>query len=184
LHELDHEEAFDAEFEITDLDPHKQGSRTVNRGVHGQRLSLRTRLWMALSTILGIALFSLLLVSTLPSTGASQPGKASPGQGFTPAAQAPPRHVQMLIVQKVIYLLDQDGVVSALWTRHKYVYLLWQHHVAPSSKLLRVDHDVVYLASPDGSQVGLRASDGAFLWRKRGSEKVTLLSLWRALALR
>jgi hypothetical protein len=169
LHELEHEEAFEAEFEITDLDSHKQGGRTLNRRVHGQRLSLRTRLWMALSTILGIALFSLLLVSTLPLTGASQPGKASPGQSFTPATQAPPRHVQMLIVDKVTYFLDQDGVVSALWTRHKYVYLLWQHSVAPSSKLLRVDHDVVYLASPDGSQVGLRASDGAFLWSKRGS---------------
>ncbi len=184
MHELDHEEAFEAEFEITDLDPHKQRGRTLNRRAHGQRLSLRARLWMALSTIIGIALFFLLLVSTLPSTGASQPGKAAPGQSFTPVTQAPPRPVQMLIVQKVIYLLDQDGVVSALWTRHKYVYLLWQHYVAPSSKLLRVDHDVVYLASPDGSQVGLRASDGAFLWRKRGSEKVTLLSLWRALALR
>lgn len=169
MHELDHEEAFEAEFEITDLDPRKQRSRSLDRWVPGQRLSLRARLWMVLFTILGITLFSLLLVSTLPSTGASQLGKASPGQSFTPATQALPRHVQILIVQKVIYLLDQDGVVSALWTRHKYVYLLWQDHVAPSSKLLRVDHDVVYLAAPDGSQVALRASDGAVLWSKRGS---------------
>jgi hypothetical protein len=169
LHELEHEEAFEAEFEITDLDPHEQGGRTLNRRVYGQHLSSRTRLWMALSTILGIALFSLLLVNTLPSTGASQPGKASPGQSFTPANQAPPSHVQMLIVDKVIYMLDQDGVVSALWTRHKYVYLLWKDYVAPSSKLLRVDHGVVYLASPDGSQVALRASDGALLWSNRGS---------------
>jgi len=117
----------------------------------------------------GYRSFFLAAGESLPLTGASQPGKASPGQSFTPATQAPPQHVQVLIVQKVIYMLDQDGVVSALWTRHKYVYLLWQHSVAPSSKLLRVDHDVVYLASPDGSIVGLRASDGAFLWSKRGS---------------
>ncbi len=95
--------------------------------------------------------------------------KSLPGTKLHSSNSSPPQHVQVLIVQKVIYMLDQDGVVSALWTRHKYVYLLWQHSVAPSSKLLRVDHDVVYLASPDGSIVGLRASDGAFLWSKRGS---------------
>jgi len=167
LHELEHEEAFEAEFEITDLDQRKPPSRTLNRWVHGQRLSLRARPW--LFTVLGITLFSLLLVNTWPSTGASQSRKASTGQSFTPATQAPPSHAQVLIVQKVIYLLDQDGVVSALWTRHKYVYLLWRDYVAPSSKLLRVAHNVVYLASPDGRIIGLRASDGAVLWSKRGS---------------
>ena len=167
MYELEHEEAFETEFEITDLDPHKQRSRTLNRWVHGQRLSSRARPW--LFTVLGITLFSLLLVSTWPSTGASQSRKASTGQSFTRATQAPPSHVQILIVQKVTYLLDQDGVMRALWTRHKYIYLLWQDDVAPSSKLLRVDHDVVYLASPDGGIIGLRASDGTVLWSKRGS---------------
>ncbi|HAT44345.1 MAG TPA: hypothetical protein DCS90_04505 [Ktedonobacter sp.] len=38
----------------------------------------------------------------------------------------------------------------------------------PSSKLLKVEHNVVYLASPDGSIVALRANDGTVLWSKMG----------------
>ncbi len=87
---------------------------------------------------------------------------------FTPSQQASSGYVQMIMIHHVIYLIDQDGLVSALWTRHKYVYVLWKHAVAPSSRLVRVDHDVVYIASPDGSRVALRASDGAVLWIRRG----------------
>jgi len=163
LHE--HEEALEAEFEITDLDPQKKSNRTLNLWVHGYRLSFRIRLSMALLTILGFALFSLLLVSPWHVTGASHLEKASTEHGFPPSNQARPRQLQMLVVDKVIYLLDQDGMVRALWTRHKYIYLLWQRMVAPSSQLLRVEHNVVYLAAPDGSLVALRAHDGAVLSR-------------------
>ena len=168
MHEFEHEEALEAECEITDLDPQKKSSQALNRWLHGQRLSFRTRLGMALFTILGVALFSWLLVSPLYVTGVSPLEQASHGPIFTPSHQAPSSHLQILVVQKVIYLMDQDGLVRALWTRHKYVYLLWQYHVAPSSKLLRVDHNVVYLAAPDGRLVALRASDGAVLWTKGG----------------
>src|SRR5260370_3282591 len=148
LHEPEPEEA---ECEITDLDPHKKGSRALNRLLHGHRLSFGTRLWMALLTILGAALFSCLLMSPLHLAGVPQFEKASNEHIFTPSHQASSGYVQMIMVHHVIYLIDQDGLVSALWTRHKYVYVLWQHAVAPSSRLVRVDHDVVYLASPDGS---------------------------------
>jgi hypothetical protein len=167
LPELEHEAAREAEVEITDLDSHTKGSQTVNRCVHAPRLLCWTRLWMTLLTMLGVALFSWLLVSSLPLTGASHLEQASTGHIFTPSNHAPSRSVQMVVVQKVIYVLDQDGLVRALWTRHKYVYLLWQCSVAPSSQLLRVDHNVVYLASSDGRRVALRASDGAVLWTKR-----------------
>ena len=160
MHEPEHEEAIEAECEITNLDPQKKSSQALNRWLHGQRFSFRTRLCLALFTILGVALFSWLLVSPLHLT------RASHGPIFTPSYQAPSGYVQVLVVQKVIYLIDQNGLVKAIWTRHKYVYLLWQHSVAPSSKLLRVDHDVLYLTSPGGHLVALRASDGAVLWTK------------------
>ncbi|GAC1315210.1 MAG: hypothetical protein NVSMB27_50400 [Ktedonobacteraceae bacterium] len=166
MHELEHEEAVEAEIEITDLDPLKS-NRAVNRWLHGQRLSSQIRQWMALLTILGVALFSWLLLSPLHLTGAFDLEQASYGQTFTPSNQVPHHVAQVLVVQRVIYVLDQDGLVQALWTRHKYMYLLWQYYVAPSSKLLRVVHNVMYLASPDGRIVALRASDGAFLWTKR-----------------
>ena len=169
LPELEHEEAIEAEFEITDLDPQHKSSPALNRWLDGQRLSSRTRLWMALFTILGVALFSLLLVSPLHVTGTPNLVKASNAQFFPSSHPAPPHFVQMLIVHNVIYLVDQDGLVKALWTRHKYVYVLWQHNVAPSSTLLSVDHNIVYLVSPRGRIVALRASDGAVLWTRRGT---------------
>jgi hypothetical protein len=169
LHELGHEDAIEVEFEFTDLDPRRKSSPALNWWLDGQHLSSRTRLEMALFTILGVVLFSWLLVSSLHLPGTSNLQKASNGHIFPSSNQAPSHSVQMLIVHKVIYLVDQDGLVKALWTRHKYVYVLWQHNVAPSSRLLKVDHNVVYLASPGGSIVALRASDGAVLWTRRGT---------------
>ena len=167
MQELEQEKALEAEVEITDLDPPTKSSRIFNRWVDGQRFSLRTRLWMALFTIIGVALFSLLLLSPWHLTGSSNLEQASTERSFTASHPAPPRPVQMVVVHQVIYLLDQDGLLSALWTRHKYLYLLWQHSAAPSSQLLRVDNNVVYLAAPNGSRVALRASDGAVLWAKK-----------------
>jgi len=169
LYELEREEAVEAEFEITDLDPQHKSDRILNRWLHGHRLSSRTRLWMALLTILGVALFSLLLANPLHLPGTSNLQKASNGQIFPSSHHAPPHSVQMVIVHNVIYLIDQDGLVKALWTRHKYVYVLWQHYVAPSSRLLSMDHNVLYLASPRGRIVALRASDGVVLWTRRGT---------------
>jgi len=162
LDEREHAEALEAEFEITDLDPHKKSNRTLNRWGHGHQRSFLVRLSLALFTILGVALFCWLVVSPWNVTGASHLEKTSTG-GFPPANQTRPPQVQTLVVAQVIYLLDQDGLVRALWTRHKYTYLLWQRLVPPSSHLLRVEHDVVYLAAPDGSLVALRTSDGAVL---------------------
>ena len=176
MHEREHEEALEAEFEITDLDPQKNSNRTLNRWGHGHQPSFRIRLSMALLTILSVALFCLLVVSPWNVSGASHLEKASTGHGFPPSNQARPRHVQTLVVDQVIYLLDQDGLVRALWTRHKYRYLLWQRLVAPSSQLLRVEHNVVYLAAPDGSLVALRASDGAVL---SGGQKLQALPIYR-----
>ncbi len=167
LQELEQEEALEAEVEITDLDPPTKSSRIFNRWVDGQRLSLRARLWMALFTILGVALFSLLVLSPWQMTGASHLEQASTEHSFTASYPAPTRHVQMVVVHHVTYLLDQDGLLRALWTRHKYVYVLWQRVVAPSSQLVRVDHNVVYLAAPNGSRVAFRASDGTVLWVKK-----------------
>ena len=106
-------------------------------------------------------------------TEASHLEKASHGHILTPSHYTSSGSVQMVVVQKVIYLLDQDGLVRALWARHKYVYVLWQHTVAPSSKLLGVDHNVVYLAAPDGSIVALRASDSAVLWTRRATREIS-----------
>src|SRR6266446_6002288 len=78
VYEPEHEEAIEAECEITDLDPQKKSSQTLNRWLHGQRFSFRTRLCMALFTILGVALFFWLLVSPLHLT------RASHGPIFTP----------------------------------------------------------------------------------------------------
>ena len=167
MHELEQEEALEAECEITDLNPLEKSSRGLNPWLHGPGLSFRMRLGMALVTILGVALLAWLVVSPLHLTGASHLETASYGPNFTPSGQASPRYVQMLVVHNVIYLIDQDGWVKAVWMRRKYVYLLWQHSVAPSSKLLRVSHNVVYVAAPDGSVVALRANDGAVLWSRR-----------------
>jgi len=164
LRQLEYEEIVAAEFEIIDLDPQQKGSQTVNRWLDGQRFSFRTHLGMAFFTILGVAIFSLLLVSPLHLTGASHLEQASNGHISTPSS-----HVQVVVVHQVIYVIDQDGKVRALWTRHKYMYLLWQYSAAPSSHLLRVDHNVLYLASPDRNIIALRASDGAVLWTKRGT---------------
>ena len=166
MHELE-QEALVAECEITDLDPPKKSSQALNPWLQGQGLSFRTRLGMALVTILGVALLAWLVLSPLHLTRASHLETSSYGPIFTRSNQASPRYVQTLVVHNVIYLIDQDGLVKAVWMRRKYVYLLWQHPVTPSSKLLRVDHNVVYLAAPDGSIVALRASDGAMLWYKR-----------------
>ena len=165
--ELEPEEPLEAAWEITDLDPHKKSSPRLYRWVDGQRLSFRTRLCLALCTILGLALLAWLAVSPLHLPRAFQLETASAESIYTPSHQAPSHSVQMVVTQNVIYLLDPDGLVSALWTRHKYVYVLWQQSVAPSSKLLGVDHQVVYLAAPDGRIVALRTSDGAVLWTKR-----------------
>ena len=164
--------ALEAECEITDLDPHEKSSFALNRLLHGHHLSFGTRLCMALLTILGAVLFSWLLASSLHPAGVSQFEKASNKHVLTPSHPASSGYEQMIMAQHVIYLIDQDGQVSALWTRHKYVYVLWQHVVAPSSRLLRVDHDVVYLAAPDGSSIALRASDGSVLWIRRGSPSI------------
>jgi hypothetical protein len=167
LHELEQEEALEAECEITDLDPPEKSSRALNLWLKGQRLSFRTRLGMALITIFGVALMIWLAVSPLHSTESSRIETASYGPIFTSSKQASPGYVQMLVVHNVIYLIDQGGLVKAVWTRHKYVYLLWQRFVPPSSKLLRVDHNVLYLAAPNGNLIALRANDGALLWPKR-----------------
>jgi hypothetical protein len=169
LHELEQEEALEAECEITDLDPPQNSNHTLNWWLHGQNLSWWTRLGMALVTILGVALLAWLVLSPLHLMGASHLEKASYGPIFTTSNQASPRYVQVLVVHNVIYLIDENGLVKAVWMRHKYVYLLWQHFAAPSSKLLKVDHNVVYLAAPDGSLIALRTSDGAVLWTKRGA---------------
>ena len=176
MHEREHEEALEAEFEITDLDPQKKSNRNLNRWVHGHQFLFRIRLSMALLTILGFALFSLLLVSPWHVAGASHQEKASTGHAFPPSNQARPRQLQILVVDKVIYLLDQDGLVSARWTRQRYTYLLWQRLVAPSSQLLRVEHNVVYLAAPDGSLVTLRARDGIVL---SGGKKLQALPIYQ-----
>ena len=167
MHELEQEEALEAECEITDLDPLEKSSQALNLWLQGQRLSFRTRLGMALVTMLGGALLAWLVMSPLYLMGSSYLETASSGPIFPRSNQASPRYVQTLVVHNVIYLIDQNGLVKAVWTRRKYVYLLWQHSVAPSSKLLRVDHNVVYVAAPHGSIVALRASDGAVLWSRR-----------------
>jgi hypothetical protein len=167
LREQDDEEAPAAEWEITNLDSQKESSPTCNRWLDGQRLSVRARLWMALFTLGGVALFSWLVLSQVPVTGASPLEKGSTGVLFTSSPGGRPRSVQVVVVHQVIYLLDQDGLLTAMWRRHKYNYLLWQQRVAPSSQMVEVDQDAVYLVAPDGRRVALRASDGAVLWTKR-----------------
>ena len=39
-----------------------------------------------------------------------------------------------------------------------------------ASRLLKVDHNIVYVAAPDGTVIALRASDGGVLWTKKGSD--------------
>jgi len=168
------EEALAAEVTITDLDPPTRCSRIFNQWVDGQQLAFRTRLWMTLFTLLGVALFSVLLVSrgvSLPPpwhmTGAAHLAQAPTGGNVTRAQPTPSHPMQMVIEQHVIYLLEPDGLLRALWTRHKYVYVLWQYSVGSSYQLVGVEHNVVYLAALNGSRVALRASDGAVLKAKK-----------------
>ena len=170
LPELEHEEALQAEYQITDLDLYQQNSQAINRWSHIQHLSFRTRPWMALFTVLAVALFSWLLVSSVYLSGASHLAKTSTARGLTPLNLVQPRSGQMLVVEKVVYVIDGNGVVTALWARHRYVYLLWQRTMTPFSQFIRVDQNVVYLASPDGSIVALRASDGTVLWIQEGAQ--------------
>jgi len=167
LQEPEQEEARAVEVTFTDLDPPTKRSRIFNQWVDGQRLAFRTRLWMALFTLLGVALFAVLLVSPWLMRGPVHLTQAPPGGSFTRAQPAPSRPVQMVVDHQVIYLLEPDGLLRALWTRHKYVYMLWQYSVGSSYQLLAVQHNVVYLVAANGSRVLLRASDGAVLRAKK-----------------
>jgi hypothetical protein len=169
LHEQDDQEANAAALEITNLDPQKESSPACKRWLDGQRLSVRARLWLALFTLGGVALFSWLVLSQVHVTGASPLEKGSTEALITSLPEVRPRYVQIVVVHQVIYLLDQDGLLKAMWRRQKYTYLLWQQRVAPSSQLVRVDQDVVYLATPGGRTVALRASDGALVCKTKGA---------------
>ena len=104
----------------------------------------RRRMWMGLGTLLGVALLGLLVVSPWHLVGASQAGKTSSTSGaIYLAALQTEQAEQVVIVGRFVYSLDKDGVLTARWSRHRYVYLLWQQRVAPSFQLLRVDQDVV-----------------------------------------
>ena len=167
------EEALADDVTITDLDPPTKRSRLFTQWVDGHRLVFRTRLCMALFTLLGVALFAVLLVSPWHLTGAGHLIQAHTAGSFT-RAQPPPSHpVQMVVEHHVIYLLEPDGLLMALWTRHKYVYVLWQYSAARSYQLVGVMHNVVYLVAPNGSRVALRASDGTVLRAKKKSAILT-----------
>jgi hypothetical protein len=168
LHELEQDEALEAECVITDLDPLQISNRALSPWLHGQRLSLQTRIGMALVTILGAALLAWLVVSPLHLTGNSHLETVSYGPIFTSSNQVSSHYIQGLVVHNIIYEVDQNGLVRAFWMRHKYVYFLWQRYVAPFSMLLRVEHNVLYLSTRHGSLIALRASDGAVLWAKIG----------------
>jgi len=161
------EEALAGDVTITDLDPPTKRSRLFTQWVDGQRFAFRTRLWMALFTLLGLALFAVLLVSPWHLTGAGHLTQAPTGGSFTRAQPTPSHPVQMVVEHHVIYLLEPDGLLRALWTRHKYMYVLWQFSAAQSYQLVGVEHNVVYLIALNGSRVLLRASDGAVLRAKK-----------------
>ncbi len=134
---------------------------------------------MGLGTLLGAALLGLLVVSPWHLVGASQVGKTSSTSGAV--YQASLQADQVVIAGRFVYSLDQDGVLTARWSRHKYVYLLWQQRVAPSFQLLRVDQDVVYLGAADGSMIALRGSDGTLLWSIGARHQKSLLqAVWVA----
>lgn len=162
MSEQEYEAALAGDVEITDLDARQWRRRTVMQSGDGRGRLPRRRLYMGLGTLLGIGLLALLVVSPWHLVGAAQPGKTS--SQSRAVHQASPNAEQVVFVGRFIYSLDKDGVVSARWIRHKYVYLLWQQRVALSFRLLRVDQDVVYLGAADGSMVALRARDGAVLW--------------------
>jgi hypothetical protein len=168
LHELEQDEALEAECVITDLDSPQNSNAALSLWLHGQRLSLRTRMGMALVTILGAALLVWLVVSPLHLTGNSHFESVSYEPIFTSSNQVSSYYIQGLVVHNIIYEVDQNGLVRAFWMRHKYVYFLWQRYVAPFSMLLRVENNVLYLATRHGSLIALRASDGAVLWSKIG----------------
>jgi hypothetical protein len=164
LSELEQETVLAADVEITDLDLPGQRSRPVMRWRDGQRLLPRTRLWMGLGTMLGVAVLCLLVVGSLHLTGAAQLEKSST-QPIVPAArEASPLPEQVVIVGRFVYTLNKDGLVSVQWSRHRNVYVIWQQHVAPASQLLRVDQEAVYIATPNGNIIALRSSDGTLLW--------------------
>jgi len=161
------EEARASDLTITDLDPPPKRSRLFTQWIDGHRFAFRTRLWMALFTLLGLALFAVLLVSPWYLTGAGHLTQASTGGSF-PRAQPTASHpVQMVVEHHVIYLLEPNGLLMALWARHKYVYVLWQYAAARSYQLGGVKHNVVYLVAANGSRVALRASDGTVLRAKK-----------------
>ena len=162
------EQALEADFEIIDLDLEKKSSQLFNQWLDGQRFSLKARFSMTFLTILGVILLSWLLITPLHSIIASHPASVSSEPSFINANSAPSGYTQMLVVHNVIYLIDHDGLVRAIWTRKKFVFQLWYRYVTPSSKFLKIEHNIVYLSSPDGSIVALRAHDGTVLWRKKG----------------
>ncbi len=117
--EMEADGAGETAWEITDLDTHHKSNSKGYRCVDGHRLSFRTRLCLAPCTFLGLALFSWLLLSSLHMPEASPLEPASSRLLSMPSHAAPSRSVQMVVVQNVIYLLEQAGLLSALWTRHK-----------------------------------------------------------------
>jgi hypothetical protein len=163
-HEPEQQSAFETEVEITDLDPRQQRRRPVTRGAGGQRLSPRTRLVMALCTLLGLVLLALLVLNPWHLAGTSQLANPSQSQLLAARRQVSSRGGQAVVAGHFTYLLEKNGLVSALWTRKKYIYLLWQQTVPPSSQLLHADQNGVYLVTPDGSIIALRSRDGTLFW--------------------
>ncbi len=106
--EMEADDAGETAWEITNLDPHHKSNSKVHRYVDSHGLSFRTRLCMALCTILGLALFSWLLLSSLHMPEASSLEPASSRLLSMPSHVAPSRSVQMVVVQNVIYLNRTD----------------------------------------------------------------------------
>lgn len=130
---------------------------------------------MSLLTLLGTVMLGLLLAYPphIPGQAAGHTQtlldrQTDPLASFNSTASNPSNVKQWMIVDRVTYLLTQDGIVKALWLRHGFYYQLWLHYVPPSSMLMRVANHVLYFAAPDGTLIALRTSDGYVLWiRKR-----------------
>ncbi|HLI07440.1 MAG TPA: PQQ-binding-like beta-propeller repeat protein [Ktedonobacteraceae bacterium] len=152
----------DDEVEIVDLDAANRSKQRSNRR-QIPRLSSRTRVWLAFSTLVAvILLFILILKPGLPSPA---PPPAKPG-AVSLSLPASARAAQVSSENGIVFLNQPDGIIYALKASDG--ALLW-HFKAPTRVSMQVIDQVVYLIPVNQSGVygfvmALLADDGKVLW--------------------